>query len=74
MTELIRKKLNDSPIARWTAMFIVSFTMMCGYFITDVMASLEVMCTTPVATAVWVGAARSTASSRAHTVISMFSC
>lgn len=47
MTELIRKKLNDSPIARWTAMFIVSFTMMCGYFITDVMASLEVMCTTP---------------------------
>ena len=57
MTELIRKKLNDSPIARWTAMFIVSFTMMCGYFITDVMASLEVMCTT-----------------RAHTVISMFSC
>ena len=49
MTELIRKKLNDSPIARWTAMFIVSFTMMCGYFITDVMASLEVMCTTPVA-------------------------
>ena len=49
MTELIRKKLNDSPVARWTAMFIVSFTMMCGYFITDVMASLEVMCTTPVA-------------------------
>ena len=49
MTELIRKKLNDSPVARWTAMFIVSFTMMCGYFITDVMASLEVMCTAPVA-------------------------
>ena len=40
MTE-IYKKLNDSPAARWTALLIVSFTMMCGYFITDVMAPLE---------------------------------
>ncbi|MBR4994632.1 MAG: MFS transporter [Alistipes sp.] len=37
----IYKKLNDSPAMRWTALIIVSFTMMCGYFITDVMAPLE---------------------------------
>lgn len=41
MTEIIRKKLNDSKAARWSALIIVSFTMMCGYFITDVMAPLE---------------------------------
>ncbi|MEE1104285.1 MAG: MFS transporter, partial [Alistipes sp.] len=39
MTKLLR--LNDSAVARWTALVIVSFTMMCGYFITDVMAPLE---------------------------------
>lgn len=48
VTQKIQKKLNDSPAARWTALVIVSFTMMCGYFITDVMSSLEVMLTTPV--------------------------
>lgn len=41
MTELIRQKLSDSKAARWTALIIVSFTMMCGYFITDVMAPME---------------------------------
>lgn len=41
MTELIKQKLSDSKAARWTALIIVSFTMMCGYFITDVMAPLE---------------------------------
>ncbi|MDH6533730.1 MFS transporter [Parabacteroides sp. 52] len=41
MTEQIKKKLNDSKAARWTALIVVSFTMMCGYFITDVMAPLE---------------------------------
>ncbi len=49
VTQKIQKKLSDSPAARWTALAIVSFTMMCTYFITDVMASLEVMLTTPVA-------------------------
>ncbi len=39
--EQIKQRLNDSATARWTALFIVSFTMMCGYFITDVMAPLE---------------------------------
>lgn len=43
VTQTIQKKLNDSPAMRWTAMAIVSFTMMCGYFITDVMAPLEDM-------------------------------
>ena len=37
----LKQRLNDSATARWTALLIVSFTMMCGYFITDVMAPLE---------------------------------
>lgn len=49
ITTEIQQKLSDSAAARWSAMAIVSFTMMCGYFITDVMAPLEVMLTTPVA-------------------------
>lgn len=40
MTEYLRKKLNDSPAARWTVLIVVAFTMFCGYFITDVMAPL----------------------------------
>ena len=40
-TQNIQKTLRDSSIARWSAMFIVSFTMMCGYFITDIMAPVE---------------------------------
>ena len=40
MTEAIRKSLRDSSAARWSALFIVSFTMMCGYFLTDIMAPL----------------------------------
>lgn len=49
MTEAIRKKLSDSTVARWTALSIVSFTMMMGYFITDVASPLEDMLETPVA-------------------------
>ena len=30
MKETIQKRLSDSKTARWTALFIVSFTMMCG--------------------------------------------
>jgi len=41
MTQTLRQKLSDSKAARWTALLIVSFTMMCGYFITDIMAPLE---------------------------------
>ncbi|MDR2234137.1 MAG: MFS transporter [Tannerella sp.] len=43
MTEIIKKKLSDSPVARWSVLAIVSVTMMCGYFITDVMAPLQSM-------------------------------
>lgn len=45
MTELIKTKLSDSKAARWTALIVVSFTMMCGYFLTDCMAPLEDMLT-----------------------------
>lgn len=43
MTQTLQKKLSDSPVARWTVLAIVSITMMCGYFITDVMAPLQSM-------------------------------
>jgi len=39
--EQIRQTLRDSATARWTALAIVSFTMFCGYYITDVMAPLK---------------------------------
>ena len=45
MAEKIRQILSDSPSARWGALLIVSFTMMMGYFITDVMSPLEVLLT-----------------------------
>jgi nitrate/nitrite transporter NarK len=40
MTKALRKKLSDSPVARWSVLIVVAFTMFCGYFITDVMAPL----------------------------------
>lgn len=43
MTEAIAKKLNESKVARWTALGVVAFTMLCGYFLTDVMAPLKPM-------------------------------
>ena len=49
MVEKIQTILSDSKGARWTALFIVAFTMMMGYFITDVMSPLEVLLTKPVA-------------------------
>ena len=48
MTQTIQRKLSDSAAARWTALLIVSFTMMCTYFITDVAAPLEDLLTKPV--------------------------
>jgi predicted MFS family arabinose efflux permease len=43
MTEAIRKSLRDSKAARWTALLIVSFTMLCGYYVADVMSPLKPM-------------------------------
>lgn len=41
--ETIARTLRDSKTARWTALGIVSFTMLCGYYLTDVMAPLKPM-------------------------------
>lgn len=42
---MIQQKLSDSKSARWTALVIVSVTMMFGYFFTDVMSPLEPLLT-----------------------------
>lgn len=41
MTEIIRQTLRDSKVARWTALGIVAFTMLTGYYLTDAMAPLK---------------------------------
>lgn len=41
--EKIRQTLADSKTARWTALAVVAFTMLCGYFLTDAMAPLKPM-------------------------------
>lgn len=41
MTEKIRETLRDSKVARWTALAIVAFTMLTGYYLTDAMAPLK---------------------------------
>ena len=41
MTEIIRKKLSESKSARWFVLVLVSFTMMCMYYLTDAMAPLQ---------------------------------
>ena len=39
--EVIRKSLRDFAAARWTALAVVAFTMLCGYYLTDVIAPLK---------------------------------
>ena len=41
------KKINDSPAARWTVLFIVATAMMMGYFVNDVMSPLETLLEMP---------------------------
>jgi MFS family permease len=41
--ETVTNTLRDSRVARWTALAVVSFTMLCGYYLTDVMAPLKPM-------------------------------
>jgi MFS family permease len=41
MVEAIRKTLRESKTARWVALGVVSFTMLCGYYLADVMAPLK---------------------------------
>ena len=47
MSEAIRHRLNDSPIARWTVLIIVATAMMMGYFVNDVMSPLETLLEMP---------------------------
>ncbi len=41
MTDQITKTLKDSPRARWTAMFLVSFAMFTGYLFTEIISPLK---------------------------------
>ena len=43
MKEQIQKKINDSKALRWGVLVLVAFTMLCGYFLTDVMSPLKTM-------------------------------
>lgn len=43
----IRQKINDSPVARWTVLFIVATAMMMGYFVNDIMSPLETLLEMP---------------------------
>ena len=48
MSEAIQSRLNDSPVARWTVLFIVATAMMMGYFVNDVMSPLETLLEMPI--------------------------
>ena len=41
MVHSIKKSLRASAAARWTALLIVSFTMLCGYYVADVASPLK---------------------------------
>ena len=41
MVESVKVSLRTSATARWTALVIVSFTMLCGYYVADVASPLK---------------------------------
>jgi len=41
MTEKVSSSLRESATARWVVLILVSFTMMCMYYLTDAMAPLQ---------------------------------
>ena len=43
----LQQRLNDSPVARWSVLFIVATAMMMGYFVNDVMSPLEALLEMP---------------------------
>ncbi len=43
MVDDIKRTLRDSKAARWTALLIVSFSMLCGYYVADIMSPLKPM-------------------------------
>ena len=47
MSEVLRQRFNDSPVARWTVLFIVATAMMMGYFVNDIMSPLETLLEMP---------------------------
>ena len=49
MVAKIQKKISESATARWFVLGLVAFTMLCGYFITDMMAPLQDLLQSPVA-------------------------
>lgn len=68
MTEQIQRKLSESTAARWSALAIVAFTMLCGYFLTDVMSPLK-----PMLESNWLGPVRTSGSSTVLTAGSTYS-
>ena len=43
MVEKLQKTLRDSKVARWTALAVVAFTMLCGYYMADALSPLKPM-------------------------------
>ena len=43
MKEQIQKKLNDSKVLRWSVLALVAFTMLCFYFLTDLLMSIKLL-------------------------------
>lgn len=43
MVETIQRKLNDSRLARWTALILIALTMFFGYMFVDLMSPLQSM-------------------------------
>ena len=43
MVKAIQQKLSESKTARWSVLALVSFTMMCAYFISDIMSPLKTL-------------------------------
>lgn len=43
MTDKISSSLRESAVARWTALAVVAFTMLCGYYLSDALSPLKPM-------------------------------
>ena len=54
MTEQLKKNLSDSKALRWSVLALVAFTMLCGYFLTDVMSPLKPMLEKELFGIVWI--------------------
>ena len=48
MSEALKRKINDSAVARWTVLVIVATAMMMGYLLNDIMSPLETLLEMPV--------------------------